>query len=214
MNNKKFCKIGGNPLVMGVNPMMMSGNPMLMGVNPMMMGVNPMMMGGNPMMMGGNPILMGGNPMLMGGNPMMMGVGKGIKQLDGGINMKVMISELKKKYKQKQMANGYHFGKLMALLIKQMKDKQSTTNLPTNKNRINSQSNTNSKITVNFQKGGETTKFEMETTSAVFELIYEFCEKTNTNSGTFKFGNQTLSPCDSRNLSEAGLKNGDTIIVS
>ena len=169
-----------------------------------MMDGNPMMIGGNPMMMGGNPMMMGGNPMVMGGNPMMMGM---------GINPKMMNPDLQKNYKQQQMIKGYKAAKLMTLLIKQMKDKQTTNNFPTNSNTTNSQSSNNSKITVNFQKGGVTTKVEMETNSAVFELIYEFCEKTNTKTGTFKFDNQILSPSDSRNLIEAGLKNGDTIVV-
>ena len=142
------------------------------------------------MMMGGNPMMMGGNLMIMEVKLMIMGVNPMMMGMGIGIN-------------QQQMTNGY-----------QMEDKQSTTNFPTNSNTINSQSSTNSKITVNFQKDGVTTKVEMETTSAIFELINEFCEKTNTNSGTFKFGNQALSHCDCRNLSEAGLKNGDIIIVS
>jgi len=184
----------------------------MIGGNPMMFCGNPMMMGGNPMVMGGNPNLMGGNPMMFCANPMMMGMG--MNPLMRGINMEMMTSEQERKCRQQQMKNGYQFGKLMALLIKQMKDKQATTNFPNNSNTTNSQSNKNGKITINFKKDDVITKVEMETTSAVFELIYDFCEKTNTKTGTFKFGDQKLSPSDSRNLSEAGLKNEDTIVVS
>ena len=81
-------------------------------------------------------------------------------------------------------------------------------------NSSNSQPSNDGKIKVKFVKGGVTTTVEMETTAAVFEIIYEFCEKTNTQTATFKFGNQTLDPQDSRNLSEAGLKNGSIINVS
>ena len=174
---------------------------------------NQMMIGGNPMMIGGNPMMIGENPMMVGGNPL----GININPLMGGINMEKMISEQQKKYKQQQMIKGYLFAKEVARKQKEAElknNKQNTNNNTTNINANNSQSSNNSKITVNFQKGGVTTKIEMETTSAIFELIYEFCEKTNTKIGTFKFGNETLSPSDSRNLSEAGLKNGDIIIVS
>ena len=48
----------------------------------------------------------------------------------------------------------------------------------------------------------------------MFELIDEYCQKTNTTSGTFKFGTQTLNPADCRTITEAGMKEGDEIIIS
>ena len=145
---------------------------------------------------------------------MMMGMGM---PMMGGMNMKMMTPEQQKKYRQQQMMMGYKIGKMMALQKKQAqekKKKENNSNSTNTTNPTNSQPRNDGKIKVNFVKGGATTPIEMETTAAVFEFIYEFCEKTNTQTGTFKFGNQTLDPNDSRNLCEAGLKDGDTITVS
>jgi hypothetical protein len=161
-------------------------------------------------MMGMNTMNMMNMNNMMGGNPMMMGMG--MSPMMGGMNIKMMTPEQRQKYKQQQMMLGYKIGKMMALQKKkalEKKNKQTSDN-----NTTNSEPSNNGKIKVNFVKGGATTPVEMETTAAIFELIYEFCEKTNTSTGTFKFGNQTLDPNDSRNLSEAGLKNGSTITVS
>ena len=54
----------------------------------------------------------------------------------------------------------------------------------------------------------------MDSSSAIFDLLNEYFIKTKTDKGTFKFGAQTLEPMDSRGISEAGLKEGDEIIVS
>ena len=54
----------------------------------------------------------------------------------------------------------------------------------------------------------------MNSSNAIFDLLNEYFVKTKTDKGTFKFGDQTLEPMDSRGISEAGLKEGDEIIVS
>ena len=128
--------------------------------------------------------------------------------------MKMMTPEQQKKYKQQQMMMGYKIGKMMALQKKQALEKNKKATNNNTANATNSQPSNNGKIKINFVKGGTTTPIEMDPNSAIFEIIDEFCTKTNTTSGTFKFGNQTLDIYDSRNLSEVGLKNGDTITVS
>ena len=68
------------------------------------------------------------------------------------------------------------------------------------------------KITIKFKKNNKVEYIKINPTDAIYELFYEYCEKTNTTSGKFKYKNKELDPTDSRSLSEAGMKDGDEII--
>ena len=103
-------------------------------------------------------------------------------------------------------------GKQMALQKK--KQKEANNKKEAKDKKQNEKGNEESKITIKFKKGGTKTDIQIKPSAAVFELIDEYCQKTNTTSGTFKFGTQTLDPMDCRALTEVGMKEGDEIIIS
>ena len=115
------------------------------------------------------------------------------------------------------MIEGYKMGKMMAQLMKKQKEQQNK-NKPQN-NSSNIQNNTtgnigNKKITIDFNKGGTITKIKMNSDAMVAELINEYFQKSGTTNGTFNFNGNYLQPDDCTPLNEAGLKNGDQIIVN
>ena len=82
-------------------------------------------------------------------------------------------------------------------------------------NNINFQNNhEEGEINVKFNKKGKIINIKMDSDSMVAELINEYFVKSGINSGSFKFNNKTLSPCDTETLYEIGLKNNSEIIVS
>ena len=69
------------------------------------------------------------------------------------------------------------------------------------------------KITIKFKKGNQVKNIKIKLDNLIFELIDEYCCKTNLTRGKFKYKKEELSPLDSRSLSEVGMKDGDEIIV-
>ena len=213
MNPQIMNNMNMNPQIMNnmnINPQIMNNmniNPQIMNnmMNYMKMlimnNINQagMVMGGNDMskmnqMMGINSLQMG-----MGMNPMMM------------VNMNMMTPEQKNKYKQWQRYMGYLYGKKMA---QEKKKKEQALNPQNNvSNPSECSTNNDGEITVEFNKAGTITKIKMDSKEMVADLINEFFLKTNTNNGTFKFNDQTLSPSDFNSLKDIGLRDGSKITV-
>ena len=229
--------MGGNG--MNMNQMMMGGNgmnmnyPMMMGCNGMNMN-NPMMMGcfggmNNPMMMGGNGMNMN-NPMMMGGNggmnnPKKMGNNEDIdmdmkdkmmmaylcwllKNPNIAKNMGMTIEEVKSKIS----ILGYKYGIIEAEKKRKEKEKNKNKNEP--KKEDNKADDNIKEYTIKFKKGDKITDIKIDKEEMVAELLNRYFIKENVDKGTFTFKGRQLSPSDSDNLIEAGIKNGDEIIVT
>ena len=218
----------GNGVMGGMGPMM--GNPQNgMGMNnPMGMGMNNQMMGmnvnngmsnsmdnmqmNNQMMnqMGMMPGMNMMNPQMLnsmgqlGMNQMMMnqmGMMPGMMPM-----MKAPMTEEQKKQLRMQ---GYLMGKQMA----EAKKKANAAKNPAPTPAVQEGPATG-ELNIKFNKGGSITNIKMDAESMVAELINEYFTKTGTQSGTFKFGANTLLPSDTSTLAEAGLKNNSEITVS
>jgi len=79
--------------------------------------------------------------------------------------------------------------------------------------KTNESNKNKDKITIKFKKKNKLKNIKIGINDAIFELIYEYCEKTNIATGKFKYKNEELNPMDDRSLLEAGMKDGDEIIV-
>ena len=69
-------------------------------------------------------------------------------------------------------------------------------------------------LTIKFNKNGNITYIKMNADEMVADLINEYFIKTGTQSGTFKFNGNDLSPQDPSSLAEVGLKNNSVITVT
>jgi len=68
-------------------------------------------------------------------------------------------------------------------------------------------------INVKFNKDGNIVIIKMDDSCLVFELIYEYYEKTKEKNRKFIFNNKELFELDSRSLKEVGLKKNSEIFV-
>ena len=69
-------------------------------------------------------------------------------------------------------------------------------------------------LKIKFNKNGTITYIKMNSDEMVADLINEYFIKTGTQSGTFKFNGNELSPTDFASLAEKGLRNNSEIIVN
>ena len=104
---------------------------------------------------------------------------------------------------------GYLIGKKMA----EEKRKQNQANNPTPPPTVQEGPATG-ELKIKFNKNGTNTEIKMNADKMVAELINEYFVKTNTQSGTFSFNGNNLSPSDTNSLAETGLKDGSQINVS
>ena len=140
-----------------------------------------------------------------------------------------MTKEEQEKFNQEQRIQGYLFAKEYLKMLKEQEQKsKGKSEKPQNDSSNNNKNSTakdtkdasdaekteNNKIIIKFNKGGTITEIEIGNDAGVFELINEYFIKSNTQSGTFKFKENNLSPSDWSTLNEIGLKNGDEIMVS
>ena len=213
MNNQMGMGMN-NQMGMGMNNNMMGmNNQMGMGMNNGMsnsmdnMQMNNQMMNQMGMMPGMNMM----NPQMlnsmgpMGMNQMMMNqMGMGMMPMMG--MQKMPLTEEQKRILREQ---GYKIGKQMAEAQKKANAAKNPAPAP-----AVPEGPATGELTIKFKKGGSVTTIKMDAESMVAELINEYFTKTSTQSGTFKFGGNTLAPTDTSTLAEAGLKNNSEITVS
>ena len=183
------------------NQMMMNGmnNQMMMnGMNNQMM-MNRM----SNTMMRSYPTMMY-NTMMMN-NQMMMN--RMYNTMMTGRQMNMMTKKQKELYKQQLRYHGYLTGKKMA---EEKKRREGAKNPQTVTEDI--QNSIKGEFTIRFNKGGNITNIKMRTDCMLAELINAYYEKTN-NQGPFIYKGRILNPEDSSSLIEAGMRNGDEIIV-
>ena len=209
-------------LMMGANRMNMINMNNLMMMRSNVMNINKMMMEGNGMNMN-NPKMMGGN----GGMNNKKKMGKN-EDIDMGMKDKMMMAYLCWLLKNPNIAKnmgmtieevkskisilGYKYGIIEAEKKRKEKEKNKNKNEP--KKEDNKAEDNIKEYTIKFKKGDKITDIKIDKEEMVAELLNQYFVKENVKNCTFTFKGRQLSPSDIDSLIEAGLKNGDEIIVT
>ena len=145
-----------------------------------------------PMMMNGinNPMFVM-NPMIIGGR------------------MNMMTKEQIELHKQQKRYQGYLAGKKMA---KEKKRKEQALNPQTVTSNIE-QNNSDTEITIRFNKAGNIKNIKMKSEAMIAELLNAYSTQTG-NQGTFQYKGAILNIEDGSTLNANGMRNGDEIIVT
>ena len=145
-----------------------------------------------PMMMNGinNPMFVM-NPMIIGGR------------------MNMMTKEQIELHKQQKRYQGYLAGKKMA---KEKKRKEQALNPQTVTSNIE-QNNSDTEITIRFNKAGNIKNIKMKSEAMIAELLNAYSTQTG-NQGTFQYKGAILNIEDGSTLNANGMRNGNLLIPS
>ena len=117
--------------------------------------------------------------------------------------------QLTEQQKIEARMRGYLEGKRMAK--ERLAAKAAANPVP---NPVEQEGPVTGELKIKFNKNGTITYIKMNSDEMVADLINEYFIKTGTQSGTFKFNGNELSPTDFASLAEKGLRNNSEIIVN